>query len=226
MNYSIEEWKGIIQKCDVLEKLRVGVSYKALAVDLKESGYPCSADAVRKAVRRIGYKKSIEQNLYYHGGQEWIIKFMNSIDIEGITEEIAISRYYDCFKDWGFWTRDESEKVTIEIDKQIFEEYKNMSNKLGCDFDEEYMIYVLLHHLNLIDPKEREEEFTMRAIEENEGGNFTKKEKEFIFNKVKEGYSLFELYSYSNSEGVLTELTREEFEKFFKKKRIDREEIK
>ncbi|WP_294375286.1 hypothetical protein [uncultured Clostridium sp.] len=53
INYSLEEWELIFYKFRVIEKLSIGVSYKALAVDLKENGYLCTGEAVRKAVAMI-----------------------------------------------------------------------------------------------------------------------------------------------------------------------------
>ena len=211
MNYSKEEWIYIFKKYNILEKVKLGTSYKALAIDLKENGYPCSSEAIRKAVNRY-YLKSEEQNLYYLEYQEPIIKYMNSIDIEATTDEISSLRYYSCF-DTPFWERDNSETVSVNIDKEIFEEYKQLSREFGCDFDEEYMIAILLKHLSEIRPKDKTREFILRAM--NENNEIVKEEIDFILAKEKEGYKIDSLY-FAATDFNIMELSEEEFKKQFK----------
>lgn len=164
MNYSREEWLDIFKKCRVIEKLNIGVTVKALAIDIQENGYECSYNRLKKALDRY-FNKSEEQGLYYEKDNEVEqkrIDYMNKVDVEATTEEIAEKRYYECFKE-GFWERDEREVTSVKVDTNIYEDYKKLSKKYHCDFDEEFFMMVLLEGLEKYDPVNRLEEFIEKS---------------------------------------------------------------
>lgn len=207
MNYSLEDWQDIFIKCRVISKLELGLGFKALAVDLKENGYPCTPDAIRKAIKRLGYIKSETQGLYYKENQKEMIRFMDMVDIEEMTDLISHERYYSCYLK-PFWERKKRNTVNIEIDKEIFEEYKELSKEFGCDFEEEYLIYTLLKQLDEVKPVDKTREFALRRMKEVPW--YSKEEIEFMLSKEKEGYIINQLKSLAEDYDLL-ELTEDEF---------------
>ncbi|EKY22794.1 hypothetical protein [Clostridium celatum] len=217
INYSLEEWELIFYKFRVIEKLSIGVSYKALAVDLKENGYPCTGEAVRKAVARLGFKKDPIQKVYYRGAQEEAVKLMNSIDVESVIENISAKRYYDCaFGSDGYFYRENIETEGIYIDKQILKELEKISEKLGVEYVQEYITYILLKHLDEVEPANRLREFSYKYL--NESNRYSDEEKEIIIKKEREGFNLYHMVIHG-LDNYITEMTDEDFIENITKKR-------
>lgn len=207
MYYSLEDWIYILSKYNVIERLNDKELIKSIVIDLNKSGYECNEDSLRKALKRLGYKKSQTQGLYYLETQQESIRLMDSIDIEETIEEISHKRYYDCFKE-GYFDREERETVSIEIDKQIYEEFTELSEINGCDLEDEYLVMVLLDHLQEVRAKDKTREFALSSMIENE--DYSKEEIKFMLDKEKEGYSL-EGLMYLAEDYNLIELSDEEF---------------
>lgn len=109
---------------------------------------------------------------------------MNAIDIEETSEVIAADRYYRALMD-DFWG---GETVSVEIDKEIYQEYLGLSKQFGCDLEDEFMPMVLLEGLEKYKPVKRRRDHYFKYI--HESGEFTKEEIELILHREKEGYDL------------------------------------
>lgn len=208
-NMSNDEWLELIVKYDVIEKLNSGEKFSSVNIDL---GLEPNSDALRKALSRLGFKRDKYQNLYYLEGdteQYKAIKMLNSVDVEATIEEIASDRYYRALFD-DFWG---GETVSVEIDKEIYKEYVKLSEKFGCDFENEFMTMVLLEGLQNYNPVNRRREHYIKYI--NESKDFSKEEVEFIMQKVKEGYDLEGLVIDATDIDIL-KLTDEELQRYKK----------
>lgn len=205
-NLTNSEWLELIYKHNVLKRLSNGEKFSSINLDL---GFEPNSDALRKALGRLGFKKDKYQRLYYskyNNEQQMAIKILNGIDVEETIEEIAADRYYRALIN-DFW---DGETVTVEIDKEIYEEYIKLAEQFGCDLENEFMTMVLLEGLEMYKPIKRRKEHYLKYL--NESGEFSKEEIEFIIKKEKEGYDLESLVLMSEDYELLN-LTSEELKK-------------
>lgn len=204
-NMSKTEWAELILKHKVIDRLNNGEKFSAINIDL---GLDPKSDALRKAIANLGFKKDKHQKLYVLEGykeQEEAVKFLNKIDVEEAIEEIAADRYYRALTD-DFWG---GETVSVEIDKEIYEEYLQLSEQFGCDLEDEFMTMVLLEGLEKYKPVNRRREHYLRYIKEC--GYYSKEEIEFLLQKEKDGYNLETLVLLTEDYNLM-ELSKEEFE--------------
>lgn len=209
-NMSYSDWAELILRHDVIEKLNSGEKFSSINIDL---GLDPNSDALRKALKRLGYKKDKYQGLYYLEGfttQEKAIQLLNSIDVEETIEKIAADRYYRALTS-DFWG---GETVSVEIDKEIYEEYLELSEQFGCDLEDEFMTMVLLEGLEKYKSVNRRREHYIKYL--NKSGEFSKEEIEFILQKEKEGYDLESLVLATEDYDLL-KLTPEELEAYKRK---------
>lgn len=207
-NMGNSEWAELILKNNVINRLNDGEKFSSINISL---GFDPDSDALRKALGRLGLKKDKFQGLYYLEGyeeQEKALQLLNSIDVEETIEGIAEDRYYRGFIDDFYGGATE----TVEIDKEIFEEYKELAEQFGCDFDEEFMTMVLLEGLEKYKPVNRRREFCIKYMNEN----FSKEEVEFILQKEKEGYDIESLVWQATDQDLLS-LTPDELEKYVRR---------
>lgn len=120
-------------------------------------------------------------------------KYVNSIIVEERICNIAEKRYYSSFKNVGY-SEDDKDKQIKKILENVYEEYIQLSKKYSCDFDVEYMLMILIEHLDSIDPQDREEEFSLKYLKENDKA--TPQEIEFLLSKIEEGYPASYLCTY------------------------------
>lgn len=183
-----ETWEMIIEKENIIKRHNAGETLSNMQAEIIEK-YGLDIEnkydgkALSKAIRRCGYIK--QNNKFKSNAEIEFDKLLESIDIEETIEVIADKRYYDCYG-LSYFYRKKRNTVEIEIDKNIFEEYKLIANKIGCDFDTEYLTAVLLEHLEEKFYVDRREEFALKAMEENE--NYTEEEIEFVLEMQNEGY--------------------------------------
>ncbi|NEZ49308.1 hypothetical protein FDB54_06695 [Clostridium botulinum] len=209
LNKSKEEWFELIHKEKIIDRLNAGEKFSAINIDL---GFEANSDALRKAIKRLGYKKDKQQGLYYLEHQEGIIEFMNSVDIEATVEEISMKRYYRCTIDpYSFW---EGELKECLIDKEVYEEFDEVSQQYGCDIPEDLIHMILLEWLNKNKPMNKTREHLIRYMKES--GFFSTEEMYFILRKEKEGYDLKSLVYRGEDDNIL-ELKGEELQLYRKR---------
>jgi hypothetical protein len=209
-NMSYNDWAELIHKHNVIQKLNNGEKFSSVNIDL---GLDPNSDALRKALKRLGYKKDKYQGLYYIEGyteQEEAVQLLNTIDVEETIEEIAADRYYKALTD-DFWG---GETVSVQIDKEIYQEYLELSEQFGCDLEDEFMTMVLLEGLEKYKPVDRRREHYIKYM--NESQYFSKEEIEFIMQKEKEGYDLESLVLATEDYDIL-KLTPAELEEYKRK---------
>ncbi|WP_461207641.1 hypothetical protein [Clostridium sp. DL1XJH146] len=204
INKDLNEWIDILQKNKIIERLNSGEKFSSINVDL---GFDADSDALRKAIKRIGYKKHKRHQLYYFQFQEDIMRFMDSIDIEATVEQIAQERYYSCVCSGDdFWGLSSNNYCCIKDD--IFKEYVEISKDLGCDCPEDLIHMVLLEWLEQNKPVNKRKEHLIRYMKTS--NDFEQKEVDFILKKYKEGYDLEELFA-TSTDITLYKLTDKEF---------------
>lgn len=185
----IDTWKMIIEEENIINRYNAGETLSSMQAEIIEK-YGLDIEnkydgkALSKAIKRCGY---IKQHNKYKSAIEKELEF---IDIEDTIETIADKRYYDCYG-LSFFYRKKRNTVKIEIDKNIFEEYKLIANKIGCDFDTEYLIAVLLDHLEEKFYVDRREEFALKAMREDKF--YTDEKIQFVLEMQKEGYKAHNL---------------------------------
>lgn len=209
-NLSKQEWKDLIGENDIIQRLNEGEKFSSINIDL---GFDGNSDALRKALDSLGYKKDKRQGLYYWEGskdQKDAIRSLNAVDVEATIEDIAADRYYSALIN-DFW--EERETVSVEIDKEIYDEYLELSEQFGCDIEDEFMIMVLLEGLKKYKPVNRRREHYIKHM--HESGEFSKEEIDIIFQKEKEGYNLESMVLLSEDYDMLT-VSKETLERFAK----------
>jgi hypothetical protein len=201
-NKTINEWIELISEYDVIDRLNEGEKFSSINIEM---GFDANSDALRKAIKRLGYKKSKSQGLYYLEHQKHIISFMDSIDVESIIEGISEERYYKHFKDSFF---DDTEVESCLINKEIYNEYTCVSKELRYDEPEDLIHMILLQWLDKNRPINKKREYVIKAM--NESKDFTKEEIQFILEKERQGYDLESMF-YRSDDYNLSELSEEEF---------------
>jgi len=205
INKDLGEWIDLIEEHNIILRLNNGENFKAINIEL---GLEPGSDSLRKAIKRLDYKKDKHQEMYYLKSQRDIVRYMNSIDVEDLVEQYSKERYFECFKA-GFFDREKRNPETFIMDEDIYKEYAELSEEFGYEGDPEDLIHlVLLQWLDKNKPMNKIRTFVIRSMEEEE--YFTEEIIELVMKKEKEGYDLHSLYCAADSYDLL-ELTQEEF---------------
>lgn len=199
----------------IIKRLNGGERLKKIAED-----YHVCKSALNKRLNSVGIKQDKQSKIWYLDINENrnALQFINSVDIEERICNISEKRYYSAFKNWGYG---ESEKENVMKSNwiNVYEEYVELAKEHNCDFDIEYMLMILLEHLERIDKKDLREEFCIKSIKENE--NATKEEIDFLLSKIKEGYRASSLMGYLDD----WECNAEDWEQFLKENRSEADEL-
>lgn len=186
MYYSAEEWIDLFYKNNVIKLLNGGMTYKEISGLLKDRGYIVSPDAIRQALKRLGYFYDKDREEFITKEEKEFNDNFVFVDIEETIDSIAKKRYYTSFHN-GFYYEDR-ETVKVDIDKNIYEEYVKLANENECELDDEYMTMVLLEALEKLKPVDRIREFKLREFKEYY--EYSKEEIEFMLELEKKGYEL------------------------------------
>jgi hypothetical protein len=62
VNKTKSEWYELIKENDIINNLNKGEKFSAINIDL---GFDANSDALRKAIKRLGYKKDKSRGMYY-----------------------------------------------------------------------------------------------------------------------------------------------------------------
>lgn len=186
MYYSAEEWIDLFYKNNVIKLLNSGMTYKEISGLLKDRGYIVSPDAIRQALKRLGYFHDKDREEFITKEEKEFNDNFVFVDIEETIDSIAKKRYYTSFHN-GFYYEDR-ETVKVDIDKNIYEEYVKLANENECELDDEYMTMVLLEALEKLKPVDRIRDFKLREFKEYY--EYSKEEIEFMLELEKKGYEL------------------------------------
>lgn len=210
----LEEWKEMISKENIINRLNAGETLKSLQIELIDK-YKLniqdkySGRALGKALERCEYIK--ENNMYY-SKEDYIFKNgIAFLDMEEMIEEITDKRYYEYYTGY-YWS--DYNPISIGIDEKIIGDIKVIADKLGIDNFEDYISLVLLEHLEEIDPKDLRRDFKLKQIQESK--YWSDEEVEFVLQKEDEGYDLRDVCFYIEEGIVDLNMTKEEFAKAYK----------
>lgn len=109
INKDLGEWIDLIEEHNIIHRLNNGENFKAINIDL---GLEPGSDSLRKAIKRLDYKKDKHQEMYYLKSQRDSVRYMNSIDVEDLIEQPSKERYFEGFKT-GFFDREERNPETF-----------------------------------------------------------------------------------------------------------------
>lgn len=164
-HYNLEDWKEIFEENNVIDLLNSKLSYKEVSGILNDRGYKCTPEAIRKAVKRLGYTyDSIREKLINEETKEFN-KLINSWDIEELIGGYAAQRYYNSYVDEEL-SCDQEDYIEIPFHKDVLKEYIDIANEMGIENEMDYMYLVLLEHLDKIRPLDKSEEFNKRYYKE------------------------------------------------------------
>ena len=190
---------------ELLEEINKNNEWDKYSVlkNIKKNYHENSKSTLNKILNKYGFYLHEQQKLWYSQQQleqqRPILEFMCGIDVEQTIDDIADKRYYNSFKN-AFYYDDETEMVNVQMNKNIYLEYVELSKKHSCDLECEFMTLVLLEYLDKNVPKDDRKEFSLRRLREIAG----EERYQFVIKYMKLGYDWEMLIGYSYEAEDLT----------------------
>lgn len=208
---------------ELLEQINKNNEWDKYSVlkNIKETYSKNSKSTLNKKLNKYGFYLDEKQGLWYredNNKQKEILRLMTGIDVEATIDNIAGKRYYNSFKN-GFYYDDKTEMVDIQMNKNLYLEYVELSKKYGCELEDEFMTLVLLEYLDKKESKDHSKEFALRNLMEEVG----EEEYQFVIKYMELGYDWEQLIYYSYE---AEDLTIEGFLEEMEERQKVKEEIK